>query len=259
MAGPWQTARVIAIRDEAPRVKTFRLDLGAPTGHRAGQHYVLRLTAPDGYTAQRSYSVAIRARRGPRARADRRAPGGRRGLRLPARRGRGGRRAGGPGPDRRLLRVGRTTPGAAGRRRLGPRAAHGDAAPGPGDRPRRPRPPRGLGPDARPTSTTPTSSPAPRSPSSTPGSRPPGSARPAGRLTADDLAPLVRPDATAYVCGSTGFADAASSLLVDLGVPGRADPGRALRRHRLNRRRRAAQLSDPPPIPLRPGPPRWRR
>ena len=48
---------------------------------------------------------------------------------------------------------------------------------------------------------------------------PPGSARPAGRLTADDLAPLLRPDATAYVCGSTGFADAASSLLVDLGVP----------------------------------------
>ena len=48
---------------------------------------------------------------------------------------------------------------------------------------------------------------------------PPGATRPAGRLTAEDLAPLVRPDATAYVCGSTGFADAASALLVDVGVP----------------------------------------
>ena len=37
---------------------TFRLALERPVLHRAGQHYVVRLTAPDGYTAQRSYSVA---------------------------------------------------------------------------------------------------------------------------------------------------------------------------------------------------------
>jgi ferredoxin-NADP reductase len=55
---PWQTATVLDIRDETPTAKTFRLALGAPTGHRAGQHYVVRLTAPDGYTASRSYSVA---------------------------------------------------------------------------------------------------------------------------------------------------------------------------------------------------------
>ena len=54
----WQTATVLAIRDETPSAKTFRLRLAAPTGHRAGQHYVVRLTAPDGYTASRSYSVA---------------------------------------------------------------------------------------------------------------------------------------------------------------------------------------------------------
>ena len=48
---------------------------------------------------------------------------------------------------------------------------------------------------------------------------PPGSPRPPGRLTADDLGPLIRPEATAYVCGSAGFADAASRLLVELGVP----------------------------------------
>jgi ferredoxin-NADP reductase len=55
---PWRTATVVAIRDETVRTKTFRLALGAPSGHRAGQHYVVRLTAPDGYTASRSYSVA---------------------------------------------------------------------------------------------------------------------------------------------------------------------------------------------------------
>jgi ferredoxin-NADP reductase len=48
---------------------------------------------------------------------------------------------------------------------------------------------------------------------------PPGDTRGAGRMTADDLAPLVLPDATAYVCGSSRFADAASHLAVDVGVP----------------------------------------
>jgi ferredoxin-NADP reductase len=43
--------------------------------------------------------------------------------------------------------------------------------------------------------------------------------RPAGRLTAADLEPLCEPGQTAYVCGSDGFAEAASQLLVDLGVP----------------------------------------
>ena len=47
-----------AIRTETERVKTFALDLPHPTRHLAGQHFVVRLTAPDGYTAQRSYSVA---------------------------------------------------------------------------------------------------------------------------------------------------------------------------------------------------------
>ncbi len=48
---------------------------------------------------------------------------------------------------------------------------------------------------------------------------PPGTSRPAGRLSATDLVPLIQSEATAFVCGSTGFADAASTLLVDLGVP----------------------------------------
>ena len=54
----WQLATVPAIRDETPRVKSFTLALPDWTPHRAGQHYDLRLTAPDGYQAQRSYSIA---------------------------------------------------------------------------------------------------------------------------------------------------------------------------------------------------------
>ncbi len=217
MAGPWQTARVIAIRDEAPRVKTFRLDLGAPTGHRAGQHYVLRLTAPDGYTAQRSYSVAS-------------APDGGNELELTVERLEDGEVSGylhdvveqgdelevrgpiggffvwedGPAllvgggsgvvPLMAMLRLARAT-GRADLVRLvasvrGPTDLYyADELPGPEVTVVHSR------------------------------VAPPGSARPAGRLNADDLAPLVRPDATAYVCGSTGFADAASTLLVELGHP----------------------------------------
>ena len=54
----WQTAKVLAITEETPRAKSFRLALPEPSPHMAGQHYVVRLTAPDGYTASRSYSVA---------------------------------------------------------------------------------------------------------------------------------------------------------------------------------------------------------
>ena len=54
----WQIATVAAIRAEAPGVNSFTLDLPSWRAHRAGQHYDVRLTAPDGYQAQRSYSVA---------------------------------------------------------------------------------------------------------------------------------------------------------------------------------------------------------
>jgi ferredoxin-NADP reductase len=50
-------------------------------------------------------------------------------------------------------------------------------------------------------------------------SAPPGTDRPVGRLNAGDLEPYVKPGTTAFVCGSSGFADAASYSLVDLGVP----------------------------------------
>ncbi len=56
--GPWQAATVEEVRKETERAKTFRLRLSTPSRHLAGQHYVVRLTAEDGYTASRSYSIA---------------------------------------------------------------------------------------------------------------------------------------------------------------------------------------------------------
>jgi ferredoxin-NADP reductase len=56
--GGWQTAAVADIRVETATAKTLTLALSRPARHLAGQHFVVRLTAPDGYTAQRSYSVA---------------------------------------------------------------------------------------------------------------------------------------------------------------------------------------------------------
>jgi len=218
VAGPWQKARVLAVRDEAPRVKTFRLGLDAPTGHRAGQHYVLRLTAPDGYTAQRSYSVAS-------------APDGGHELDLTVERLEDGEVSGylhdvvevgdelevrgpiggwfvwdgdapallvggGSGivPLMAMLRLARAT----GRSDLVRLVA---SVRGPTDLYYAEELP---GPEVTVVHSR---------------VAPPGGSRPAGRLSGADLAPVVRPEATAYVCGSTGFADAASTLLVGLGVP----------------------------------------
>jgi ferredoxin-NADP reductase len=49
---------VRSIKTETPRVKSFSLELPMWMPHLPGQHYDVRLTAPDGYTAQRSYSIA---------------------------------------------------------------------------------------------------------------------------------------------------------------------------------------------------------
>jgi ferredoxin-NADP reductase len=54
----WQISTVVKVKVETSNVKTFTLALPNWTPHRAGQHYDVRLTAPDGYQAQRSYSVA---------------------------------------------------------------------------------------------------------------------------------------------------------------------------------------------------------
>jgi len=198
-------------------VKTFRLAVDEPLGHRAGQHVVLRLTAPDGYTAQRSYSIAsapdgtaeleLTVERLPDGEVsgflhDVAEPGDELELRGPI----GGwfvwedgpatLVGGGSGivPLMSMLRLARAT-GRSDLLRLVVSV----------------RTPADLyyadelaGPEVTVVHSRVTA---------------PGSPRPAGRLAAEDLAPVVRPDAIAYVCGSTGFADAASRLLVDLGQP----------------------------------------
>ena len=56
--GAWQIGTVTRVKEETPRVKSFRIELPMWMPHLPGQHYDVRLTAPDGYQAQRSYSVA---------------------------------------------------------------------------------------------------------------------------------------------------------------------------------------------------------
>jgi ferredoxin-NADP reductase len=215
--GPWQAARVVGIRDETARAKTFALALERPTPHLAGQHFVLRLTAEDGYTASRSYSVAS-------------APGDPSRIELTVELMDGGEvsafmhdvvevgdelevrgpiggwfvwRAdtpavlvgGGSGvvPLVSMLRLARAT-GASGlvsliaSFRTPDDVYYRDELPGPE------------------TTIVYTRR------------NPPGIGRAPGRLGVEDLAPALRPDAVAYVCGSSGFSDAASALLTGLGV-----------------------------------------
>jgi len=55
---PWQMVTVAKIVAETPRIKSFFLKLSRPFAFAAGQHVDVRLTAPDGYRAMRSYSIA---------------------------------------------------------------------------------------------------------------------------------------------------------------------------------------------------------
>jgi ferredoxin-NADP reductase len=54
----WQEAKITAIASDTPRVRSFVFAPSAPFRFRAGQHVDVRLTAPDGYQAERSYSIA---------------------------------------------------------------------------------------------------------------------------------------------------------------------------------------------------------
>jgi ferredoxin-NADP reductase len=210
----WQTATVVDIRPETSRAKTFRLALPGPEAHRPGQHYVVRLTAPDGYTASRSYSVAS-------------APDGSSEIELTVERLESGEvsmflhdvvvigdelEVRGPiggwfvwDGEAPAVLVG----GGSGLVPLMAMLRHA----------------RRLGRSELVRLTVSVRSPAdllyadelPGPETSIVYSRVTGSDRPPGRLMADDLDVL--PDATAYVCGSSGFADAASRILMDLGQP----------------------------------------
>ena len=54
----WRLATISGIRPETPTVRSFTLSIPEWGGHRAGQHVDLRLTAADGYSVERSYSIA---------------------------------------------------------------------------------------------------------------------------------------------------------------------------------------------------------
>jgi ferredoxin-NADP reductase len=54
----WQPATIVNISPETPTAKTLRLRLNHPSTHLPGQHYIVKLTDPSGYSTSRSYSVA---------------------------------------------------------------------------------------------------------------------------------------------------------------------------------------------------------
>lgn len=211
-------AKVTEIHRETPNAKTFRLDLPERTAFLAGQHFIVRLTAPDGYTAQRSYSVAS-------------APDGSGTIELTVERlpdgevssflhdvvmvgdelevrgpiggwfiWRGDTPAvlvgGGSGvvPLMSMLRLARQR-GQADLVRLVVSVRR------PGDLYYASELP---GPQTTIVYTRAT---------------PPSWPRPAGRLSAADLPVPLNPDATGFICGSSGFADAATAVLRDGGMP----------------------------------------
>ena len=54
----WRIGTVVALHDETPTARTIALEVSGWPGHVAGQHVDVRLTASDGYSAVRSYSIA---------------------------------------------------------------------------------------------------------------------------------------------------------------------------------------------------------
>ena len=57
----WQSCVIDEIVQQTPSIKSFFLRLSKPFAHIAGQHVDVRLTAPGGYSAMRSYSIASSA------------------------------------------------------------------------------------------------------------------------------------------------------------------------------------------------------
>jgi ferredoxin-NADP reductase len=205
----WQTAKVLSVRDETPRARTFRLALPEPRPHLPGQYYVVRLTAPDGYTASRDYSVAS-------------APDGTGEIELTVERLDDGE------VSEFLHEV--VVPGDELEVR-GPIGYFGWDASGPALLPLMAmlRHARRLGrPDLVRLVVSARSSedlyyadelPGPETTVIYTRRAPADAGRAAGRLAVTDVAPLVRGGETAYVCGSPGFADAATNVLIEAGVP----------------------------------------
>jgi ferredoxin-NADP reductase len=214
-SGGWGTATVAEVDRPIPRSVRLRLDVADRMQHMPGQHYIVRLTAEDGYRAQRSYSVASapgdplvellveRLEDGEVSMflADVVQPGDQLEVRGPI----GGwfvwdgampalLVGGGFGvvPLVAMLRTARDL-GRTDLLRIAVSARTLDSLPYADEL---------MAAGALVVLT-----------------REPYGERPAGRLAAAELMPLWEPGQTAYVCGSARFAEAASQLLVDSGVP----------------------------------------
>jgi ferredoxin-NADP reductase len=212
--GGWRTATVAGVSHPGTHSVRLRLDVPDRVDHLPGQHYVMRLTAEDGYTASRSYSIAsdpadplleLYVERLPDGEvssflADVVEPGDLLDLRGPI----GGwfvwtgdrpvlAVAGGSGvvPMISMLRHAQ---------RLGRQDLFTLVA------------------AARSLADLPYADELQQAGAHLALSRQELGTRPAGRLSADDLHGLVRPGLRCLVCGSAGFAEAASSLLVELGA-----------------------------------------
>jgi ferredoxin-NADP reductase len=210
-------ATLLSVHDETPRMKSFRLKLPEPHLHVPGQHVSIRLVAPDGYVAKRSYSISSPPGDGTEIEIlvdrledgevsvhlhDALRPGDSLEVRAPL----GGwfvwnghRPAlfvgGGSGiaPLVAMLRHSRVTTTAPAHLVASVRTI--------ADLPFRSEL---QGPDTTVVLSR---------------EAPPGWPVAAGRLSAAVLEPLVVPEGTAYVCGSSGFAEHASQLLVSVGQP----------------------------------------
>jgi ferredoxin-NADP reductase len=214
----WRPATVVNISPETPTAKTFRLRLNHSAAHLPGQHYIVKLSDPNGYTASRSYSVAsapdgstdieITVERLPYGEVstflhDEAAVGDELEVRGPI----GGwfiwtadrpalLIAGGSGvvPLMAMLRYARQQ-GVADLLRLivsvrsPDRLYYAHELPGPQ------------------TTVIYTRI------------APVGGSRPSGRITPSDLEPLLLGGATAYICGSSPFADAATDAATTIGIP----------------------------------------
>ena len=231
-----------------PRARTLVLDVPGWPGHRAGQHVDVRLTAEDGYQAQRSYSIAS-APEDRRARADRRAHRRRRGLALPRRRAARRRPVRAARADRRALHLARRATagplllvgGGSGLVPLMAMLRHRAAA-----RQRRRRAAARLGAQPRRTCSTATSSSGSSrragctSPARSRATPPPGWDGFARRVDADDAGrgrPAAAERARAiFVCGPDAVRRGAwPTCSSTLGHDPRTDPRRALRPDRRMR------------------------
>jgi ferredoxin-NADP reductase len=214
----WQQAQVLSVRDETPRTRTLRLALPEPRPHLPGQYYVVRLTAPNGYTASRDYSVASAPDRSGEIELTVERleegevseflhevvqPGDELEVRGPI----GGSFAWDGATPALLVGDGSGVVALMAMLRHARRTGRPDlvrlvvSARSPADLYYADELP---GPQTVVVYTR---------------QAPPDAERAAGRLAVPDVAPLVRGGETAFVCGSPGFADAATNVLLEAGVP----------------------------------------